>query len=178
MWLSRWTQQSSASSSSSPLVPTPGYSSRKWPGPVQVGKTPGSLGGLSGHWPTHDQLTFHTLDSHSTVSVPSQSCCHVPTVPPASPGVCFPIFLFLDLSINSSWAFVLLALGSTAQDGLWFWCRIAYKLAESTASRLEVHLPSLCQPQLEPREVCHMGPPALEPCSVPYCSWENGIALA
>ena len=40
---SSWTQQSSASFSSSPLVHTPERSSRKLPGPVQVGETSGSL---------------------------------------------------------------------------------------------------------------------------------------
>lgn len=40
---------------------------------------------------------------------------------------------------------------------------------------LEAHLPSVCQPQLEPREVCHMGPPALEPCSVPPTAAEKKV---
>lgn len=41
---SSWTQRSSASYSSSPLVHKPERFSRKSPGPVQVGKTTGSRG--------------------------------------------------------------------------------------------------------------------------------------
>ena len=106
---SSWTQQSSASYSSSPLVHTPERSSRKLPGPVQVGETPslpvvgGGKGWLGMDLPTTSWLcTLWTHTPQLLCPLNLLAWGHSAPRSPAGQGVCISVFPFLDLSFNSS----------------------------------------------------------------------------
>lgn len=106
---SSWTQQSSASYSSSPLVHTPERSSRKSPGPVQVGETPGSLwrGEGGGGWaltspPPVDFAHFELILHSFCALLKLLAWGHSAPRSPAGHGVCISVFPFLDQSFNSS----------------------------------------------------------------------------
>jgi hypothetical protein len=112
MWQYNWTQLNSSLYSNFPLVHTPERSSRKWPEPVQVGKSQVSWKGCVG-WEHCCTLLVVTVDfptplgSYNSVSAPSQGCWHGVTVPglPASYTFAFP---FWDEGFAPySWSFCL-----------------------------------------------------------------------